>query len=401
MIKEIEVQNFKCFHELKKFELGRLNLLTGINGRGKSSLLQSILLLSQSASRFNFNKTLKLSGKHIDLGNFEDIKNSETTREDKIFISLEFEQLKSSFSISENKYDIMSAKYEGEIKLCDSEEMNSFGDLSNKVTETIAQQLGDEFDTDESVPFDLKDVYYVELISKIHYISADRLGPVKYVGKISFPDFVSVGSRGENTLNVLSQIDLPIVDEKLYLGQDSRSVIQQTQEWLSYILEGAKIDLRGRDHDSSVLYMLINNKNNSYKYKPTNVGFGYSYILPLIVSGLIAQQDEIIIVENPEAHLHPRAQSRIAEFFAKVASCGVQVFIESHSEHILNGLRVSCLNPATEISYNDIAIHYFNESFDSEKLIIDEKGKIENWPNGFFDQQELDLAEIFKYNRKL
>ncbi len=116
---------------------------------------------------------------------------------------------------------------------------------------------------------------------------------------------------------------------------------------------------------------------------------------------MIAKEDEILIIENPEAHLHPRAQSRIAEFFSKVASCGVQVIIESHSEHILNGLRVSALNPEIEINNDDLTINYFNESFDSSKLVMDEKGKIANWPNGFFDQQELDLAEIFKHNRKL
>jgi predicted ATPase len=146
--------------------------------------------------------------------------------------------------------------------------------------------------------------------------------------------------------------------------------------------------------------MLLNNTKNSYAYKPVNVGFGYSYILPLIVTGLIAKPGEFIIVENPEAHLHPRAQSKIAEFFSSVASCGVQVFIESHSEHILNGLRVSSLKPEISIKHSDIVIHYFNENFDSEKLIIDNKGKIENWPSGFFDQEENDLAAIFRYSNK-
>ncbi len=404
MIKEIQIQNFKCFQNLKKFELSKINLLTGINGRGKSSLLQSILLLSQSANKLNFKDKLKLNSKHIDLGNFEDIKNSETKHEEKIFIELNFDDLKASFNFSENENDIMSALVEGEIKLSDSIEMEDFSRFSEKFKQSIKDIIGEDLvdDDDETMQkIDLKYIHYYDLISRVHYISADRLGPVKYVDKISFSDFISVGSKGEHTLNVLAKNNLPLVHNKLYLGKDSKSVIQQTQEWLSYILEGAHIEIKGKDADSSVLYMLINNKNNSYKYKPTNVGFGYSYILPLIVSGLIAKEDEILIIENPEAHLHPRAQSRIAEFFSKVASCGVQVIIESHSEHILNGLRVSALNPEIEINNDDLTINYFNESFDSSKLVMDEKGKIANWPNGFFDQQELDLAEIFKHNRKL
>jgi predicted ATPase len=189
------------------------------------------------------------------------------------------------------------------------------------------------------------------------------------------------------------------VHEDLYRGKDAKTVIQQTEEWLGYILEGAKIEIKGKDRDSSVLYMLLNNKSNSYSYKPANVGFGYSYILPLIVTGLIAKSHEIMIVENPEAHLHPRAQSRLAEFFARVASTGVQVFIESHSEHILNGLRVCSLNPEIKINNTDLSILYFNEGFEPEKLVVDEKGKIANWPEGFFDQQEIDLSNIFKFGR--
>lgn len=396
MIRELQIQNFKCFQEKKTFEFSKLNLLTGINGRGKSSLLQSILLLSQSVDKANFKDGLVLNGKHIDLGNFDDIKNSETTQSDEIFINLVFDQLSAEFLFSKNENDNMSANVKGQINIGKP----TIEHLDFEKTE----QLKDEDpvkslqEIQESIP--PKSFLYFDLISKIHYISADRLGPVKYVDKISFSDFISVGSRGEFSLNVLAKADLPLVYDKLYLGVDSKSVIQQTQEWLSYILEGAKIDIKGRDNDSSILYMLINNKNNSYKYKPTNVGFGYSYVLPLIVSGLIAQKEEILIIENPEAHLHPRAQSRIAEFFSKVASCGVQVFIESHSEHILNGLRVSALDPKIDINNNELTIQYFNESFDSDKLVMDEKGKIPNWPNGFFDQQELDLAEIFKYSRK-
>ena len=350
MIRELQIQNFKCFQEKKTFEFSKLNLLTGINGRGKSSLLQSILLLSQSVDKANFKDGLVLNGKHIDLGNFDDIKNSETTQSDEIFINLVFDQLSAEFLFSKNENDNMSANVKGQINIGKP----TIEHLDFEKTE----QLKDEDpvkslqEIQESIP--PKSFLYFDLISKIHYISADRLGPVKYVDKISFSDFISVGSRGEFSLNVLAKADLPLVYDKLYLGVDSKSVIQQTQEWLSYILEGAKIDIKGRDNDSSILYMLINNKNNSYKYKPTNVGFGYSYVLPLIVSGLIAQKEEILIIENPEAHLHPRAQSRIAEFFSKVASCGVQVFIESHSEHILNGLRVSALDPKIDINNNEL-----------------------------------------------
>jgi predicted ATPase len=351
---------------MSTFEFTKLNLLTGVNGRGKSSLLQAFLILSQSALKSEKMDKLVVNGEYVDFGNFDDIKNSETPRGENINFKLKVDpSIDIALQYSENPENIFSAKCAGF----------------------------------EASP-DNKKTDFIQLIKHIHFVSADRLGPLKYVDKLSLPEFVHVGTRGEYTVNILAaSMNLPNVNDILYRGNDAASVIQQTIEWLAYIFDGAKIDIKGLDKESSVLYMLLNNKNNSYSYKPINVGFGYSYILPLIVTGLIARQGEIIIIENPEAHLHPKAQSRITDFFAKVASCGVQVFIESHSEHILNGLRVCALNPETAINTKDISIHYFNESFHSEKLEMDEKAKIKNWPSGFFDQQENDLAEIFKYSR--
>jgi predicted ATPase len=377
MIKTLTLQNFKCFQEKKTFEFSRLNLLTGINGRGKSTLLQAMLILTQSAWQSTGLKKLIIDGNIISLGNFDDIRNSETTKGTDIYF----------------KFQSDSAQYE-DIELEYTENPKEPFQAVRKKARTPGTKSNEKI------------IAFSNMIKKIHFVSADRLGPVKYVGKVNLPEFINVGQRGEYTINVLANAKtlenaktLGNIYEPLYRGKDSISLIQQTTEWLSYILEGAKIDIGGKDAESSVLYMLLNNRENSYKYKPINVGFGYSYILPLIVTGLIARQGEIIIIENPEAHLHPRAQSRIAEFFAIVASCGVQVFIESHSEHILNGLRVSALKPEIAINHDEIAIHYFSENFESEKLIVDSKGKIENWPSGFFDQEEIDLSNIFKYGR--
>ena len=382
MIKELQIQNFKCFQQSRPFEFSKLNLLTGINGRGKSSLLQTFLVLSQSAWRNTDLKKLVINDELLNLGNFDDIKNSETPRGENIHFNFKFDSPfidEAKIQYAENPDEALQAE-------CVKIEIKSQG--KQVIIEPKKKQSNEIVLT------------FAELIKKIHFVSADRLGPVKYVDKTNLPEFVHVGPRGEHTINILANsINFDNVNDILYKGNDAKSVIQQTIEWLAYILEGAKIDIKGRDKESSVLYMLLNNKNNSYAYKPTNVGFGYSYILPLIVTGLIAKPGETIIIENPEAHLHPRAQSRIAEFFAKVSSCGVQVFIESHSEHILNGLRVSALNPEIAIKHDELAIHYFNESFDSEKLTMDEKGKIPNWPNGFFDQQEIDLSNIFKFSK--
>lgn len=371
MINNINLSNFKCFKDNISFNTNKLNLLTGVNGRGKSSLLQSILLIAQSNWNIweNDENPLFLNSSYINLGNFGDIKNSSNSQRN-INIGFDLtlsENEKINYSIIENGYD----------------------DL------TLVSKL-----TREKNQIPIKEIS--SFFKNIHYVSADRIGPKKYVEKISIPKSIHTGAKGEYTINVLfysEKMNMTIY-ENLYLGQDSYSILDQTEEWLNYILDGANIKLIGIEDESSVLSLLMNNKKDGSFYKSINMGFGYSYILPLVVTGLIAKPGEVIIIENPEAHLHPRAQSRISEFFARVASVGVQVFIESHSEHILNGLRVSSLNDNIKINNSDINILYFDEDFKHHELQINERAKVDNWPIGFFDQQDIDISSIFKYLRK-
>jgi predicted ATPase len=369
MITSLTVKNFKCFRESSEFAFTKLNLLTGINGRGKSSLLQALLIIAQSTGNHNL-KTLTINGEKINLGNFYDICNSETLKQGSIYFK---------FQSDNSEYSNIELEYE-------EDPMEPFQAIRKK---TI------KMDMNRSITI------FANALKRTHFISADRRGPVQYVDKLRLPEFVHVGPKGENAINILANSNnIGNVNPLLYRGENAASIIQQTADWLNYILDGAFLDIGGKEQESSILYMLLNNKNNSYKYKPINIGFGYSYILPLIITGLIAKPGEIVIVENPEAHLHPRAQSRISEFFARVASCGIQVFIESHSEHILNGLRVSILKDDISVSNKDLTILFFNENFASEKLIVNDKGKIEKWPVGFFDQDEMDLTDIFRLGRK-
>ena len=91
MIKALQIQNFKCFQKSKPFEFSKLNLLTGINGRGKSSLLQTLLLLSQSVRRNSDLKCLVINDELLSLGNFDDIKNSKTPRGENIQFNFKFD----------------------------------------------------------------------------------------------------------------------------------------------------------------------------------------------------------------------------------------------------------------------------------------------------------------------
>jgi predicted ATPase len=141
--------------------------------------------------------------------------------------------------------------------------------------------------------------------------------------------------------------------------------------------------------------MTLNSQRNIHSYRPVNVGFGYSYALPIIVSGLVAKPGERLIVENPEAHLHPYAQSQLIKFLAKVSATGVQVFIESHSDHVLNAMRIAVLDKVIE--HGNLNVLYFDRSASQrvEQIPVKEDGSIEYWPVGFFDQTDKDFERLF------
>jgi predicted ATPase len=360
MLTQIKLTNFKCFKEETSFPLSQLNLLTGINGQGKSTLLQSLLLMRQSVEHDKNTTQILLNGSCVNLGNFNDVRNSRTSKTESIIFEFEYdskEKINLKYFLTENMEDNMSVNID---KI-----------IGNK----------DYFD-----------------FSKIHYISADRFGPQDFYSKSNLTTFPNVGTKGELTANILDKKKDYLVNDELYLGEDAKTLITQTEAWLNQIFDGAKVEIP--HSETNILELFLNTSVSRDRFKPINVGFGYTYILPIIVSGLIAKKGEILIVENPEAHLHPKAQSRLTQFLAKVSSCGVQVFIESHSEHILNALRLTVLKQI--VTAKDLSILYFQANNELPVIPIPVKsdGELEVWPEDFFDQEEIDLAEMFKLRRQ-
>ena len=118
--------------------------------------------------------------------------------------------------------------------------------------------------------------------------------------------------------------------------------------------------------------------------------------MSIVVTALIAKEGDIVIVENPEAHLHPEAQTRLTFMLAKLGARGVQVFIETHSEHVINGIRLAALKEEYALDNEDVRIFFFDKDFQKKDLIIEKNGKILNWPERFFDQYQKELSEIIR-----
>jgi len=131
------------------------------------------------------------------------------------------------------------------------------------------------------------------------------------------------------------------------------------------------------------------------------VGFGFSYTLPIIVAALLLPADGILVVENPEAHLHPAGQSRLGRFLARVAGSGGQVVVETHSDHVINGIRLATVEDRS-IEANQTIVHFFNEDVGGTPTQIEVTGRggFTAWPAGFFDQIERDLGELSRAKRR-
>ena len=386
MIDELLLENFKLFgKETRLTGLKGINLLTGVNGRGKSSALQPLLLFKQTLLRSRSSRQVFLSGSFIDLGNASDVKHVDAsiTKPIRIGFQENGEYYIYTFGLASDNnqaLDIQQFENVGQSHLSvDVDDATIFHDL---------------------VPEAAKNNKMVLPFQDVVYISAERIGP-----KMSFAPSSEewIDKRGEHTIQMLYERQYETVDESIIEGMNdifqdiaedelSPTVNDVLNFWMTKMFGPSAASVSYIE--AANIYALgisTEQKGGKAVFKPTNVGFGYSYALPILIAGLTASKGTILIVENPEAHLHPSAQSMITKFLGLVANCGVQVFIETHSEHILNALRVMVVQ--RNMKAQDINVMYFDSKLENyfESIAIEENGKLDHWPANFFDQAEKDL----------
>lgn len=367
MINKLKIKNFKCFEELD-IELSNLNVFAGINSMGKSSVIQALLLLRQSFEMGTLCDGLHLNGDLIELGTGFDLMNR-NSNEDIIGIGLSLNDKELFWNYTYSK--------ESDYQELKETNFNSF----EKVNISIFKPT-------------------------FCYISADRIGPQRYY-KQSYHEIHQrnqVGTRGELFADYLAKRGLEdkVENSKVLYPDTSELLLYQTEQWLSVISPG--IHIHPKEYQEAGIVGIGYNVYNS-EYTPMNVGFGISYVAPIIVSLLKAKNGDIVIIENPEAHLHPKGQRKMGELIARAASGGVQIILETHSDHILNGIRLAVKNKT--ISGNDVRLNYFYQRTEKDltigEKVIHEKcspvilddGSLSDWPDGFFDEWDKALDELF------
>lgn len=360
MIESLSIRNFKKFARAA-FLLGDLTLLTGLNGAGKSTVIQALAVIRQShesgALQGGF---VDLNGAYTRIGTGRDALCEDFVDSD---ASISFEIVDGGGRLSvllqyEPDSDHLPAHVEGSL---------------------VGTSLG---------------------AKEFQHIRADRLGPETQY-EHSFEQAVRqrrLGSRGEFSVDrLLSMGGQSVPAARCHPSGRSDELLDQVNAWIGQTCPG--VDLSAHMVNNTDLVRLeigfggSAGLHSSNRYRPTNVGFGVSYVLPIVVACLTAEAGSLLLVENPEAHLHPRGQSQMARLCSSAARDGVQVIAESHSDHFLNGLRLAVKGSGTG---HWAKIIYFGtpdrEGF--RPIDVDRRGLLSEWPDGFFDESQQLLVEL-------
>lgn len=364
MIQKISVRNFKCF-ERQSVECRELNLFTGINGMGKSTLIQALLLVRQTYERNGMakDKQVFLNGHYVSLGTIQDISYWYKKDSD---IGIVIEEDTQTF----------------ECTFCAEKNAMVWDMAGEAVSETGLTGMGFE------------------------YISAERLGPRRYYDELSGERYsnTQVGAKGEYAVSSLYAIgsDFKVYENMINPKEPSERLELQVNAWMSEITPGIKVKvIPYLDANMMGLRFGQSSKMGEESTNAVNMGFGVSYVLPIVIALLKARKGDLIVIENPEAHIHPRGQRQIGELVARAAENGVQIIMETHSDHVLNGIRLAVKQGI--IGKEKVKLNYFNVYEDGNGMnkhemtspeILDD-GSLSNWPDGFFDEWDKAVDMLF------
>jgi predicted ATPase len=431
VITELRIKNFKCFSDTQPIKIRPLTFLVGPNSSGKSSVLKALLMLKQTIESTDITNPLVANGGWIEMGAYpEFIFRNDFNKN--LEIAIEFDL--------SNSADVVRSRYLGR----EMPAKFSFNTTFNYNRETTQIEL-------KEIELDAEDI---DLHSKIQYnhgkstyslsIDYNENGERKryvypHVKPIKFYDCRPIFRSDENREVMRSMRRLPIFNfgssierefhNLFYLGplrdfprriygasgqapQDvgirgeralevlrisgrnaqisKRNVERQAKKWLKLFNIADDIQL---DQIVEAMYYIIFVIDSATKTRVNlaDIGFGASQTLPIIIQSFYAPPQSLLLIEQPEIHLHPKAQSILGDLFIEAANGSDRSFIiETHSEHILS--RVRRRMAEHKVKCEDVAIYYFEPSIDGtiiRNVTLNDQGQYLDFPEGFFEE-ELD-----------
>jgi predicted ATPase len=449
MIKHLEIRNFKSLKKVNT-SISNLNLLMGLNGMGKSSFLQTLLLLMQSEKLKD--GVIDLNGLLTNIGQGKDAL-YQFASEDRIYFHVEFDYDSIEKKFSDYIEKINKRKTPERFKILNeiylTEGTFDIDKIYNKLFEVHGISKATLYNTIELLlkaklviadkrrankaqfekaiynSFKWKFLYQKDkdkLFSKkkygktamdffrsqtnsFQYISADRIGPKDLYDSSSLvvDDKKQIGLLGEYAAHYINVFGLEYrVNETLrHKNSKSENLLAQVNAWLSEVSPGISLDTKYVSEVNKVIlnYQFDYEGQKTNSFRPRNVGFGISYVLPIIVALLTAEKDKIIIIENPESHIHPRGQAKLGKLIALAASIGAQLFVETHSDHILNGIRVAVKEQLVE--KEKVNIMYFDKKTNEKEqysnitqIQVDINGTLSDYPKDFLDEWSNQIAKL-------
>lgn len=170
--------------------------------------------------------------------------------------------------------------------------------------------------------------------------------------------------------------------------------------WIKYFGLGSYFEVMNNTEKPSQLDSYIRPIDLDHSVSPASVGVGFSQIAPIILMCLTAEKNDVLIFEQPELHLHPALQQKLGDFFLQMSKLGIQIIIETHSDHILNRVRLRSLEDLKSFSENVNIVFVEKEDkqskFNQFKITDDGDFDFQTYPKGFFDQTSKDTFKLLK-----
>ena len=374
MLSSLELTAFKAFDEVS-LPLGSLTLLSGVNSAGKSSVLQALSLVRQSSDSAMLSQSgrnaLLLNGPLVELGTVADIYCEYAHREPPT-IGFTFR-----------------GDGEGETLVLEATE------VADEPTADVLRLHG-QF----SIPVNTATDF---LSSSFNYLRADRVSP-----ELTYPrshrEVVrkrALGARGEFTAHYLDHYrDEVVRNPCVRSNRAGPGLMSQVTHWMGEISPGVRIEPEAIAKTDYVTVRFgfgsRSGLTSSDSYRPTHVGFGLTYTLPIVVALVSTPPGGMVLVENPEAHVHPSGQAMLGRLMCLAAAGGTQVLVETHSDHVLNGVRIAAKEGVIE--RDRLRLHFFARApagrMQVESPVVEANGRLSRWPHGFFDQWDLDLDRL-------
>jgi predicted ATPase len=228
------------------------------------------------------------------------------------------------------------------------------------------------------------------LFEDVRYLGPLRDDPKPLYGMSGAVDPTDVGSKGQYTAAVLD-VNAHVEVEFIAPGaaRPSRARLSEAVGvWLQHF--GMADALRTTDEAKLGHKLLVRPTGIRGYVDLTNVGVGVSQVLPILTMALVSKRGSTLLFEQPELHLHPAVQSLLGDFFIALAQSGRQCIVETHSEYLINRLRLRIAEAPLDSTLADLSIVHFVERPGSAStftpVIINQFGAIPAWPRGFFDQ---------------